>query len=1349
MPKRIYIILFFISYTSLLLGQEYLTSIRHYNFEKGLGTRDLRFTLKDSQGFLWFTSDLGAYRFDGYEFKNYKRKISTNAPFRAHQLGEDDQKNIWFNHLSNTPSNNGFSILPFEKDSLVSFDHFFQNKSPYTEDKIFEIVFKPPHFVCIIYNNGEVYEYSEGAFSQIFQIPNKKSTNEYFLNLSNFDIEKTEDKKYWISLDSKLIILSPEKKVIKTESLPLKYSSINRDHKDRIWLHYREQIYYKENINSPIKEAPFLNKNSKLAYQLYQNGFYQGYFLISNSLTAYELSLVNLDDFSIIPIDPFGVENINVSPFAFFLENPNSIWLTTQDGLYHIQLRKKVFTNYLQGSSTRKMILGKKDELWATSDKGLHKINLKEQSVKSLDQSEWRAGRDLTWKDSSELWMALAYNGVKKINPYQPTIIKEYLLTKKLLTGSNFNFIHQDKKTKQIWVGSSSGLFRYNKSKDDFSLFQHSGEFSQFDSIENIFFGEFEDINLISTTKGIFEFDVNKGYVQHYPAKNDSFLHDFITHIHQDKEDKTFWLGTKLGGLIHWDKKNNTSKSYTIQDGLSDDLIYAVYEDDDGFLWLPSNLGLMRFNKKTKEILTFTTIEGLPYDEFNYNSHFQDSEGNLYFGGLNGITTFHPKDFPKEIVDAPLLITNLEVLDTDEGEMVSKWSDFQKNNTIELSPSEKHFRATISLLDFQEPSANQYSYKIEGFENDWTTVEGNTLNIHGLPSGDFNLLIKAKNSNKSWTDKMLNIPIHVQKPIYLKWWFILSAIVLFFSLVYLFIKLRTANLRARTEELEKEVKRRTEKIEKDKAIIEQDKVTIEKQASELQKLDELKTRFFANVTHELRTPLTLITSPLQRLMNTHKLDEKTLHTLKTIAQNGEHLKDLVEEILDLSRLEGGKLNIEKKPVHFQRKVNEWFQTFEAVAHNRGIDYQLNYQLPSKLHLNLDIKKTQKIVFNLLSNAFKFSESGDSIALDISENKNNVIISVSDTGEGIHEDDLPYIFDRFYQSKQINQNLNGGLGIGLALSKELAHLMNGQLSVKSNLGKGTTFTFEFPKETIVREPVSTGENISPSKTSDQTPVSNSIFNHTILIVEDHPQMQAFIQELIQSFANTIVANNGKEALEILKQKNQNIQLIVSDVMMPEMDGFTFLNIIKNENRWQLIPIIMLTARADISDKLNALTIGVDDYLIKPFEPEELITRVKNLLENVDLRKKLIPSDLIKKNKEDEPVLAPLDSADMKWLKKLEILAFEKVTTPNFNIGQLAHEMAIGERQLNRKVKKITGMTPGAYLKEIKLQKARQLLENKAYSTVAEISYLIGFTSVQYFSSLFKERFGKLPSDYFKD
>lgn len=1348
MLKRIYIILFFISQTFLLLGQEYLTSVRHYDLEKGLETKDIRTVNKDSQGFLWFTTELGAYRFDGYEFKNYQRKVEGEEPYSIYDSNEDAQKNIWFLHHHVGTHTIEFSILPFGGDSLVSFNQFFKEQLPHPTKKLVHYVFKPNHVIFLIYENGDIFEYHNNTFTKIIEIPKDEFTYLSFRSfLKGMDIEKTSDGKYWITNNTHLTILSPEKKIIKKEKLPESYLKIKKDHLNHIWfISHLNKLYIKENIDSPIVPAPFQDKIPDSSFRIHNNGFHNEYYLFPKGKSKYDLTLINLRDSSFIDIEPFG--DINISHYGIFIEHPNSIWLTTHDGIYHILLQKKVFHNYLQGTntSTRRMTKGDDDNLWVTSDNGLYEIDLIEKKVEQNTEEYLDHGKDMIWESPNRFWLTKTAYHIKLIDASSKKMLKSYDFTNRY-PYADINFFYKSKKNRNFWVGSQKGLLKFNDDKENFFLFNHQNEFSQFDSVSNVSILELENSALIASTIGIFELDENKGFTQYYSTHNNTLPYNNIVHIHQDKEDGTFWLGTKMGGLIHWDRENNTSKSYTTENGLSDNLIYAVYEDDDGFLWLSSNIGIMRFNKKNEEVLIFTTEDGLPYDEFNYNSHYQDEDGNLYFGGLNGITTFHPNAIPKEIEKAPLLITDFEILNTKNGEMISKWKDFQKIKKIELAASQKNFRVTISLLDYENPADNQYAYKVEGLNDKWNIINGNSININDLPSGDFKLLIKAKNAYKSWTDEFLSVPIHVHKPFYLRWWFILSTILFTYALVSFIIQIRTANLRNRTIELEKEVKRRTEKIEQDKAIIEQDKVIIEKQTNELQKLDKLKNRFFANVTHELRTPLTLITSPLQRLINTQKLDKETLRTLQNITQNGEHLKDLVEEILDLSRLEGGKLSVEKKPVHFERKTKEWFENFDAIAHNRGIEYQINYHLPSKLHLNIDIKKTQKIVFNLLSNAFKFSKSGDSITLDISENQKNAIIKVIDTGEGIHQDDLPFVFDRFYQSKQINQNLNGGLGIGLALSKELALLMNGQLSVESTFGKGTTFQFEFPKETIIREPARVDKNISPSTIVSEPNGITTDFKHTILIVEDHPQMQAFVKELLAPFSNTILASNGKDALKVLKSKKHKIHLIVSDIMMPEMDGFAFLDIIKNKTQWQLIPTIMLTARADISDKLNALTIGVDDYLIKPFEPEELIARVKNLLENIELRKEKDTTET-SINKKENPVLETLDSADMKWLKELETLAFEKVTTPNFNIGQVAYEMAIGERQLNRKVKKITGLTPGNYLKEIKLQKARQLLENKAYSTVAEISYLVGFNTPQYFSKIYKARFGKLPSDYFK-
>ena len=526
---------------------------------------------------------------------------------------------------------------------------------------------------------------------------------------------------------------------------------------------------------------------------------------------------------------------------------------------------------------------------------------------------------------------------------------------------------------------------------------------------------------------------------------------------------------------------------------------------------------------------------------------------------------------------------------------------------------------------------------------------------------------------------------------------------------------------------------------------EKQNILIKQQKEELEKLDEIKTQFFANVTHELRTPLTLIIGPLKQLMKDKTLDENTLLKLNTIAQNGAQLKTLVEELLDLSRYDANKLILVKKPVHFLSFLKTWAARFELEAKDKGIDFKMEYQLPIDLSLNLDVKKLEKIVSNLLINAFKFSQKGDSIIFKISELNNQIQIQVEDTGKGIHEKDLPHIFKRYFQSNQTDSQLLGGLGIGLAMAKELTQLMDGQLSADSTLGQGSIFTLFFPKEKIIipdEIEVSSSYNPVPANTIVPLSKQSKQHKHTILIVEDNPDMSAYIQDLMSPLAQTLVARNGLEALDLLENDNHDIQMIISDVMMPEMDGITLLEKLKASEKWQLIPTVMLTARTDLSVKIKALTIGVDDYLIKPFEPEELIARVNSSLQNIKLRQTPDTSPATTLATE----LPKIESANLKWLKNLETIAFEKITQPHFNTVHLADELAISERQLSRKLKKATGLAPGAYLKEIRLQKARQLLENQAFVTVAEISYHIGFNTPQYFSTIYKERFGKLPSEY---
>lgn len=513
--------------------------------------------------------------------------------------------------------------------------------------------------------------------------------------------------------------------------------------------------------------------------------------------------------------------------------------------------------------------------------------------------------------------------------------------------------------------------------------------------------------------------------------------------------------------------------------------------------------------------------------------------------------------------------------------------------------------------------------------------------------------------------------------------------------------------------------------------------------SKLRQLDQTKSNFFANVSHELRTPLTLILAPLENVIKnskntTHQADLQLAHS------NSQKLLNLVDEILDLSKLEDGKMQVQAKAVQLHPLLKRILFAFESLAKLRGI--QLNFQtdLPVDLWLKLDVSKAEKIVNNLISNALKYSSNGDKITFSVSKDASNkLLISVSDTGKGIPKADLSKVFNRFYQSEQNGQQLQGGTGIGLALAKEYAQLLNGDLTVESEVDKGTTFSLKLPLEKTEPSP-----NLRPLSTEKvQTLVDeNTIFQPQvlfadqpkILVVEDNPEMSQFLVKTLSPYYRCTTALNGLEGLE--KLQKDRFDLITSDVMMPEMDGFTFLQKVHERELFSHTPVIMLTARSLEVDKLQGLQLGVDDYITKPFNTNELLARIDNLLKNKKEREEWQKAVNQAVATESSPL-----TAEQTLLKKAELLIIEHIANSHFKVGDLAKKLNYSQRQLERIIKKLTGLSPLNFIKEIRLQQARQLLESRQFSTVAEVGYEVGFADPGYFSKVYQRRFGKRPSE----
>lgn len=942
----------------------------------------------------------------------------------------------------------------------------------------------------------------------------------------------------------------------------------------------------------------------------------------------------------------------------------------------------------------------------------------------------------------------------------------------------------------QLWIGTT-GLYLFDIDQGVFAEYDQYNQFTELQSANIHYFKrEGKDKLWICSDAGLYLCSKENGVLARYNAFEEAPFYlpaQNIFHI-SDAKDGGYWLAT-MNGLIHLtESSHGTSqtvptfewKNHTDKDGLQTNEILAAYEDDYGFVWMPTPHGLIQLQINSGLSKIYLKKDGLSNSGFQEYAHGRAKDGTLYFGGYVGFNIFHPKDF-KDVdwnPEVELIITDFEQHKDETDKIEFQLKQIVEEGEIVLQPGDKFFNIRVALADYRGAGKHQFTYKIEGFSEEWHESRSNWIRISGLPYGDFTLKIKGRLPDGQFAAPGLSIPVKVIPPFYKTLWFNMLWVLSLLVAGPLFYKWRISNLQKKQLELEKVVSERTE--------------TIRLQNEELKNLDQVKSRFFANVSHELRTPVTLILGPLASILKGRRLNDKDNSLAELSHKNAKSLLTLINEILDLTKMESGKIELKEEAVGFYVLMQRLIGAFEGIAEQKSIQYQFNYQVKESLYLKLDKNKFEKLFNNLLSNAFKFSGQHGYVIVKVEESKNNIVISVQDSGRGIHPQDLPHIFERFYQSKLPNAPKEGGTGIGLSLSMEFAKLMKGKLWVESTFGKGSTFYFEFPKKEIFRDDdlaaiqveSFTKNQIALSKKEISSkaipfalyskPSSDQNLPFNLLLVEDNQNLREYIKLIIGDRYIVNTAENGKVAWEILNGSNkQNAtlhgkpDLIISDIMMPEMDGYQLLQKLKGDDRFRSIPVIMLTALADLKDKLKSLRIGVDDYLTKPFEEEELKARISNLLKNSQERKnlhfqegKVLTEERAgdikfkkSKNKNDDAVASlkspsprRVTEADAQWLEKVEKNILENIGDFRFSIEQLASQMAMSRVHLYRRLKQMTGLSATEYLNEVRYCRARQILEEESPGAVKVVALEVGLKDFANFSRQFKKRYGKLPSEY---
>lgn len=1314
--------------------------------EDGLQPGEIYHGFHSASGFIWILpANSGLYRYDGVTAKNYKIDLG-EAGSQLNSIFEDDNGIIWL--LSGLLGQKNKKAILFSQttEKAETLESYFKEKLPFPEEELVTIQQNFDRTIWMTLTDGSIYEYDSSKI------------------------------RYWGKTTASKIgtFRKYSDAIICTVSIDSSHSGINFSTPSGEAL----EFHALSNIADIAFLKPIEQDQSATAH------LYTGH-LSSKTKYKYLSRLeygsppITIDSTLNIGFEPYAVHNsylfkistteINVCDanakalFSFkksadetflFSDNQNGFWTTS--GSEHLKRSFAFKSSFEQIKhplyddtwfrATRGITTGNDGDLYvAQGGRVLHVAKDGERSYLPVlnynNENPDYFGLRLQ-KDKKYLWICEA-NAVRKYNLRTGAYEKTYQLE-----GELFFWQTYEDRQGTVWLGQTNGLYFIDPVTDQIQKFKSSDAFSKLESCSVYAFYENTEGMWIATSQGLYLMNQRKKISACYAKfkKGKAFIPALnIKHIQEDK-DGSFWMATGGDGLLHWQPKTEGYDQYTTNNGLKDNNLYACYLDDFGQVWLPSNNGLMRFDKATKKIIHYTTLDGISDMEFNTISHFQGADGRLYFGGLNGVNQFHPKDFVPKKQEYPFRLMSIQTQDYEDKITHYSVGMEKKPRTILMTRNDKTVTLSFAFLNYKKPKTHKYSYKIEGFDKKWQALQGTQLQINGLPYGTYKLKVRVQTSGSDWHEYAYPITIDVVRPFYLRWWFFLLAFTLLLILVVLFIRWRLSRLTKRKNELETIVEERTSEILK--------------QAEELKTLDKMKSQFFANISHELRTPVTLILGPLNVLRSERlsSMKEKQLfHILDLIDRNAQKLLSLIEEILELSKLSAGKIKLKPEPTDLKAFIKRIKISFDGMAQANNIKYRMEFEPSKVLSLMVDQDKLERIIGNFLLNAFKFTRPECEILLEVKETDDFIQISVKDDGIGIDQNDLPHIFERFYQSSTSERSAYGGTGIGLAICLEMTRLMNGTIWAESELGKGSQFFVKIPK--IISNEEQDIESLKNKKNS-AAPIPKSTASpkrKTILLVEDNEDLRLFIRSLLESQYNIITAKNGVEGIKILKEANAP-DLIISDVMMPLMDGFQMLEQIKENDVWRSLPIMMLTARAEEEDKLFALTLGADDYLLKPFSNQELVVRVENLIKNYENRqlwkqevftavktfKGAAEKEMVEEEEGEEVTIS---KQDLLWMKQLEENVKKGFVSDQFDILTLADQMFLSRRQFERKIKKITGLTPAKLVMEIRLQKARELLENESFNTISEVSYAVGIQTPNYFTKLYTKRFGKKPRDYF--
>jgi signal transduction histidine kinase/DNA-binding response OmpR family regulator len=941
------------------------------------------------------------------------------------------------------------------------------------------------------------------------------------------------------------------------------------------------------------------------------------------------------------------------------------------------------------------------------------------------------------------IWIGTYEGGITVFNPVKNSFntFTHDELDSSSLCNDIVNYFYEDSK-KRVWIATHGGISQFLPDKRKFRNITTGNASISFtnkiteDSQGNLWISSFE---------GLVKYhpDRNVSKLFRYRGDRDSLSDNYVYTVHCDKKDR-IWIGT-LSGLNLYDSQTGSFKLYNKSNGLQSNSVLTLVDDDEGNLWLGTTLGLSRFNPEREVFTNFNQRDGIVHNIFLYNSFFKSKSSTLYFGTSNGAVFFDPKDVnsipafsPNKIYITLFSILNVSVIHGEESVIQQPVNAVGR---IVLKYTQSYISFDLTTFNFVNPYSDHYSYFLEGHDFGWIDLNSeHRITYTRIPPGKYILHIKVSN-NFSQAESMKKMEIIVRPPV----WRSGIAYLLYLSILIITGYLFYSYFRSKT-------------IYKHNLLLER------LESEKRNEINQSKIRFFINVAHEFKTPLTLILSPLERLL---KLDEQLdksyrKQLLGTIYKNAQMLNKLISQIIDLRKLETGKVTLEAQYLEIVSLLRDISGHFNDYASNHSIRFELEPN-PGSIFLWIDPEKVEKIYLNLLSNAFNHTPDGGLIRVTIGltheipggntespEQPDHVIIRVSDTGPGIKPDYRERIFERFFRIDDNSLVNPSGSGIGLSIVKEYVELHHGKVYVDSKTGEGSTFTVLIPLGDSHGKPEERADNKYFTLSQDYSafkiiPVDRTTKstvhdrrNVRILVVEDNYELRQYMLEsLIRDF-DVYEADDGADGLRMAQELLPEI--VISDVMMPKMNGFELCRAIKNDIRTSHIPFILLSVLDANAEKIYGFEEGADDYLNKPFSMDILVARINNLIES---RNKLKQQYLSGNGLSLSSLVNT--KTDRNFVEKAYDILSKNLSKFDFTAEYFAREIGMSRSNLHLKMKALTGFSTTEFIRDVRLKESSRILSTGKYN-ISEVAYLVGFNSVSYFNLCFKKKYSKTPSQY---